>query len=111
MAVRSEWASSRLWVRFGLVAAALLAFLAPASRAQPPTCGWGEGVTLPVSGELGLLIVSDGEAGALALTYPIASGPAPNHGTLRLFHVLEQGILDPGAPAAGVTILSAADIA
>ena len=100
--------------RFGRVAwtplALVLACCAAPVRAQAPSCAWEDGVTLPVSGVLGLLIASDGGAGVLAFTWPWASGPVPHHGVVRMFHVLEQGVLDPSLPPSGVPVLSGADL-
>jgi hypothetical protein len=67
-------------------------------------------VALAGPGTLQLLIASDGGAGVFAFTAPEGSWLPPNHGVLRMFHVLEQGKLDPSLPAAGVPVLSGADI-
>jgi hypothetical protein len=87
----------------------VFACLARTGSAQAPSCAWGDGVTLPISGDLGLLLASDGSAGVLAFTWPWGSSPGLP-GTLRMFHVLEQGRLDPDLPTSGVPILVGADL-
>lgn len=106
----AERASSARAPRRVLALALLLTCLATTSHAQAPSCAWGDGVTLPVSGDLGLLLAEDGGAGVFAFTWPWGSSPGLP-GTLRMFHVLEQGRLDPGFPASGVPVLAGADIA
>src|SRR5580765_5307489 len=89
------------------VLAVLLACACSVARAQAPSCAWGDGVALPGSDARQLLITDDGAAGVLAITWEVSTG-APY--ALRFFHVLEQGKLDPGLPADGVTIVTGADL-
>lgn len=113
MSPRSERASAPRRSRSALVSTALLFCLTRPALPQAPSCAWGDGVTLPVPATIGghlLLIASDGGAGVLAFTARETAWLAPNHGVLTMFHVLEQGRLDPSLPAAGVPVLSGADI-
>src|SRR5262249_31753025 len=80
-----------------------------AARAQAPTCAWGEGVALPGGDTREVLITDDGAAGVLAITWKVNIG-AVFVSSLQFFHVLEQGELDPSLPAAGVTIVTGADL-
>src|SRR5258708_749096 len=95
---------------FGLLAAVLLC-LAPAARAQAPTCAWGDGVLLPGTENRKLGLASDGGAGLLVVSSPFIGTDTPLYtiGTLRLHHVLEQGRLDPSLPEQGVTIYTPPD--
>ena len=101
-----ECRSSRSGVLRAIAFAGVIACAAPVARAQAPSCAWGDGVTLPISGDLGLLLASDGGAGVLAFTWPWESA---SPGVLRMFHVLEQGVLDPTLPSGGTPVLSSED--
>ena len=105
MPPRSERASNA--ARAALAVA--LTLTAAATRAQPPTCAWGDGVVLRAGANQPVLIADDGAAGVVAVTYfdPGVYGQAND---LRFFHVLEQGRLDPSLPAAGVPFISSADL-
>ena len=98
-----ECRSSRSGVLRAIAFAGVIACAAPVARAQAPSCAWGDGVTLPISGDLGLLLASDGGAGVLAFTWPWESA---SPGVLRMFHVLEQGVLDPTLPSDGAPVPS-----
>src|SRR5262245_7346325 len=89
--------------------AVALALACSAARAQAPTCAWGEGVALPGGDTREVLITDDGAAGVLAITWKVNIG-AVFVSSLQFFHVLEQGELDPSLPAAGVTIVTGADL-
>src|SRR5262245_30458019 len=106
----SERRSPALGVVRVIVVAGVLALACAPARAQAPSCAWGDGVTLPVSGQPGVLLANDGSAGVLAFTWPWSSWKVPSHGVLRMFHVLEQGVLDPSLPDTGAAVLSGADL-
>ena len=106
MASLSERASAPRRPLPALVLAAVLACLATVSRAQAPSCAWGDGVALPGGDTRDVLIASDGAAGLLAITWRVNIGTT-YVSTLRLHHVMEQGRLDPAMPADGVVIMSA----
>ena len=109
MSLSAERASPARASCFALALTLVISCLATPSRAQGPSCAWGDGVTLPITGNLGLLLAGDGGAGVLAFTWPWSSSPG-FPGTLHMFHVLEQGRLDPALPASGVPILVGADL-
>ena len=106
MASLSERASARRRPLPALALATVLACLATVSRAQAPSCAWGSGVALPGGDTRDVLITSDGAAGLHAITWRVNIGTS-FLSTLRLQHVLEQGVLDPAMPADGVVIMSA----
>src|SRR5262249_55865373 len=94
-----------------LTAAAILLACAPgASHAQPPSCAWGGGVSLPGGDDRTVILAADGAAGVFAISTPVYEGFGNLVSWLRIQHVLEQGRLDPSLPANGVTILTNADV-
>lgn len=88
-----------------VVIMALLTLANAPVHAQPPTCAWDHGITLPGCEGRTVRLLSDGGLGLLAVsahsTGEDKSGPTNGRGTLRLHHVLEQGRLDPNLPAEG----------
>jgi hypothetical protein len=96
-----------------LLAAALLLICAPKANAQAPSCAWGDGVSLDGAHDRKLLLASDGGAGVFVVTSPVnwfdRPNPVPGLGTLRLQHILEQGVLDPALPDTGAVFYTPPD--
>jgi hypothetical protein len=101
--------------RVPLLAATLLLARALAAHAQAPSCAWGDGVSLDGAPYRKLLLASDGGAGVFVVTCPVnwfdkPDPPTPPRvGTLRLQHILEQGVLDPALPDTGAVFYSPPD--
>src|SRR6476661_3441994 len=96
-----------------LLLAALVGWPGPAARAQAPQCTWGDGVSLDGAPYRKLLIARDGGAGVFVVTSPVnwQDEPAsiPSVGTLRLHHILEQGVLDVALPDTGAVFYTPPD--
>jgi hypothetical protein len=97
-------------VRAALGAALAIACAIAPVHAQAPSCAWGDGVALPGGDNRPVLIADDGGAGVVAVTWPIYTGQFQFLSSLRFFHVLEQGRLDPNLPADGVPLISSSDL-
>ena len=97
-------------VRAALGAALAIACAIAPVHAQAPTCAWGDGVALPGGDDRPVLIADDAGSGVVAVTWPINTGLVPFLSSLRFFHVLEQGRLDPNLPADGVPLISSSDL-
>jgi len=110
MSARAERRSTLTRAILGTALACVLACAGTSARAQAPSCAWGDGVAFPGGDNRPVLIADDGGAGVIAITWPLIPSFPVYKSSLRFFHVLEQGRLDPSLPADGVPLISDTDL-
>src|SRR5690349_3585667 len=110
MSAPGERRSTSTRAILGAALACVLGCAGTSARAQAPSCAWGDGVALPGSDDRLVLIADDGGAGVIAIAWPQIPSFPVYKSSLRFFHVLEQGRLDPSLPADGVPLISDTDL-